>query len=157
MTAITDIAAKPSDLSVEAILEGIGEGFFALGKDWRFTAFNRAAEEIFGLSRGDVLGRLLWEVSPRVVGTEFERRYRIVMSERIRQDFETHSILRPDRFHEVRAFPLGEGIAVSFRDATARRRTLEALRAREAELARVQKVAGVAGLEADLTGEFKTR
>jgi PAS domain S-box-containing protein len=155
--AISDIAARPLDLSVEAILEGIGEGFFALGLDWRFTAFNRAAEEIFGLSRSEVIGRLLWEVSPRVVGTEFERRYRIVMSERARQEFETYAILRPDRFHEVRAFPLGEGIGVSFRDATNRRRMLDALHEREAELARVQRIAGVGGLEADLTGELRTR
>src|SRR5579883_1953348 len=152
---MTKIATKPPDLSLEAILEGIGEGFFALGPDWRFTAFNRAAEEIFGLSRGDVIGRLLWEVSPGVVGAEFERRCRIVMNERVRQEFE--AILRPDRFHDVRAFPLDEGIGVSFRDATSRRRAVEALREREAELARVQRIAGVGGLHADLTGELRTR
>ena len=58
------------------MLQGIGEGFFALDAQWRFTAFNPAAEEIFGLARADVIGKTLWEVSPGIVGTEFERRYR---------------------------------------------------------------------------------
>ncbi len=42
--------------SLEALLEGIGEGFFALDASWRFTAFNPSAEAIFGLSRADVIG-----------------------------------------------------------------------------------------------------
>jgi PAS domain S-box-containing protein len=145
------------NLSVDAILEGIGEGFFALGPDWRFVAFNRAAEDLFGLKRSDVLGRLIWEVSPRIVGTEFERRYRRVMIERVRQEFESYTVLRADRFHEIRAFPLGDGIGVSFRDATARRQAIEALREREAELARVQRIGGVGGVQVDLRGDFRGR
>src|SRR5580704_6109672 len=126
------ISSNPLDLSVDAILEGIGEGFFALDADWRFIAFNRAAEEMFALSRRDVIGRRIWDVSPGIVGTEFERRYRSVMSERIRQEFESRTLLRPGQFHEIRAFPLGEGIGVSFRDATHRQRAMEALKEREA-------------------------
>ncbi len=142
---------------MEAILEGIGEGFLALGADWRITAFNAAAEEIFNLPRGAVIGRLLWDVSPHLVGSEFERRYRLVMTERTRQAFETHSVLRPDRYHEVRAFPLGDGVGVSFRDASERRKVDQALREREAELARVQRIGGVGGVEVDLRDGFRTR
>jgi PAS domain S-box-containing protein len=145
------------NLSVDAILEGIGEGFFALDADWRFVAFNRAAEEMFGVSRSEVMGRRIWDVSPRIVGGEFERRYRLVMSERVRQEFESFTALRPGSFHEIRAFPLGEGIGVSFRDATNRQRALEALKEREAELARVQQIGGVGGLEVDLGDGFRSR
>ena len=154
---LPDTSSVGLHLSVDAILEGIGEGFFALGPDWRFIAFNRAAEEIFGLTRGDVIGRLIWDVSPRIIGTEFERRYREVMSQRTRQEFETYTALRPDHYHEVRAFPLGDGIGVSFRDATSRRRAIEALRDREAELARVQQIGGVGGMEVDLRNGFRSR
>jgi PAS domain S-box-containing protein len=150
-------SARGPDLSVDAILDGIGEGFFALGPDWRFTAFNRAAEEMFELSRGDVLGRLLWAVSPKIVGTEFERRYRLTMSERTRQDFGSYSALRPDRYHEVTAFPLADGIGVAFRDATHRQKINQALRDRELELARVQKIGGIGGLEVDLGNGFRNR
>src|SRR5271165_1774009 len=85
-------AAKSAALSVDQILEGLGEGFFALDSNWRFVAFNRAAEEMFEIAREQVLGRLLWEVSPSVLGTEFDRRYRIAMSKREEQQFETYSI-----------------------------------------------------------------
>ena len=108
-------ASGPSDPgnSLDVLLEGIGEGFFALDADWRFTAFNRSAEGIFGLARADVMGKLLWEVSPGIVGTEFERRYRLVMSERTRQEFEAYSVRRQDRYHEIRAFPYGDGMGAA--------------------------------------------
>jgi len=153
----SEASSRAAEWSVDAILEEIGEGFFALGRDWRFTAFNRAAEEIFGLTRGAVVGRTLWEVSPGVVGTEFERRYRLVMAERVRQAFEIHSVRRPDRYHEVRAFPLADGIGVAFRDVTDRQGMSRALRNREQELARVQEIGGVGGVEVDLRLGFRSR
>ena len=146
--------ADSAALSVDQIMDGLAEGFFALDSNWRFIAFNRAAEEIFETSREQVLGKLLWEVSPGVVGTEFDRRYRQVMSKRERQAFESYSAKRPDRFHEVRAFPLGDGIGVAFRDVTDRQNIMQKLRSREIELARVQEIGGVGGMRVDLAGAF---
>ena len=142
---ISNADSRRPEPSFDALLEGIGEGFFALDSHWRFTAFNRAAEEIFAISRASVLGRTIWEVSPRIIGTEFERRYRRVMSERTREEFESFSALRPDRYHEVRAFPFGDGIGAAFRDVTNRRRVTEALRDRELELAQSSGLAASAG------------
>ena len=142
---------------VEALLEGMGEGFFAFDREWRFTAFNTAAEAIFQMPRAKVVGRLLWDVSPRIRGTEFDRRYRRVMEERTREEFESYSALRPDRYHEVRAFPFGDGVGVAFRDITDRKRDAQALRDRELELARVQRIGGVGGLEVDLAHGFRSQ
>ena len=145
------------DPIVAAIISGMGEGFFALDAGWRFIAFNPAAEDIFGLTRGEVIGRRIWDVSPNIVGAEFDRRYRLVMTERIQQNFETHSALRPDRYHEVRAFPLGDGLGVSFLDISQRHTINQSLLAREAELARVQRIGGVGGMEVDLRDDFPSR
>jgi PAS domain S-box-containing protein len=147
-------AVDAAALSADQIMDGLAEGFFALDSDWRFIAFNRAAEEIFETRREQVLGKLLWEVSPGLVGTEFDRRYRQVMSKRERQAFESYSAKRPDRFHEVRAFPLGDGIGVAFRDVTDRQNIMQKLRSRELELARVQEIGGVGGMRVDLAGGF---
>ena len=83
---------------------------------------------------------------------EFERRYRKVMAEREKQVFESFATRLPDRWHEVRAFPLGDGIGVSFRDATERRSMFERLSQRELELARVQEIGGVGGMRVELAG-----
>jgi PAS domain S-box-containing protein len=147
-------AADGSALSVDQILDGLAEGFFALDSNWRFVAFNRAAEEMFEIAREQVLGKLLWEVSPAILGTEFDRRYRLAMSNREEQQFESYTIRRPDRYHEVRAFPLGEGIGVAFKDATDRQNMLQTLRRRELELARVQEIGGLGGMRVDLAGAF---
>jgi len=155
--SVPSTSSLDADLSMDAILDGIGEGFFALGPDWRFTAFNRAAEEMFDMPRADILGRLLWEVSPKVVGTEFDRRYRLAMSERTKQEFGSYSAIRPDRYHEVRAFPFGDGVGVAFRDVTDRQSVTRSLRERELELARVQRVGGIGGFEVDLSNGFRSQ
>ena len=146
--------ADSAALSVDQIMDGLAEGFFALDSNWRFVAFNRAAEEMFEIAREQVLGKLLWEVSPAILGTEFDRRYRLAMSNREEQQFESYTIRRPDRYHEVRAFPLGEGIGVAFKDATDRQNILQTLRRRELELARVQEIGGLGGMRVDLAGAF---
>ena len=144
-------------LSVDQVIDGLAEGFFALDANWRFVAFNRAAEATFEIAREQVLGKFLWEISPAILGTEFDRRYRQAMANREVQEFQSYSIRRPDRYHEVRAFPLGEGIGVAFRDATERQNILQTLRRRELELARVQEIGGVGGMRVDLSGGFTGR
>ena len=83
---------RSAPLSVDQILDGLAEGFFALDSNWRFIAFNRAAEAMFEIAREQVLGKLLWEVSPGILGTEFDRRYRLAMSSRQEQQFESYTI-----------------------------------------------------------------
>ncbi|MEJ2038607.1 MAG: sigma 54-interacting transcriptional regulator, partial [Desulfosarcinaceae bacterium] len=46
----------------EAILESISDGVFTVDLSWRITSFNRAAEEITGISRQDAIGRICSEV-----------------------------------------------------------------------------------------------
>jgi PAS domain S-box-containing protein len=46
----------------EAVLESISDGVFTVGLDWRITYFNRAAEEITGISRKEAIGRFCSEV-----------------------------------------------------------------------------------------------
>ncbi len=54
---------EPSLLSpTEAILESISDGVFTVDMDWFITSFNRAAEEITGVSRREAIGRRCSEV-----------------------------------------------------------------------------------------------
>ena len=54
----TTVTLTPTD----AILESISDGVFTVDLDWRITSFNRAAEEITGISRGEAIGRCCSEV-----------------------------------------------------------------------------------------------
>ena len=46
----------------EIILESISDGVFTVDHAWRITSFNRAAEEITGISREEAVGKHCWEV-----------------------------------------------------------------------------------------------
>ncbi len=46
----------------KAILESISDGVFTVDQKWLITSFNRAAEQITGITREQALGRPCWEV-----------------------------------------------------------------------------------------------
>jgi PAS domain S-box-containing protein len=52
---------SPAD-STAIILESISDGVFTVDRGWRITSFNRAAEEITGIPRGEAIGRPCSEV-----------------------------------------------------------------------------------------------
>ncbi|HEY0437012.1 MAG TPA: PAS domain-containing protein, partial [Phenylobacterium sp.] len=87
MTAPPD---EPSyEARLEAVLESVSEGFYALDADWRYVVFNRAAEQYFGASRQMVIGRVLWDVFPQGRGTPFEAACRAAMDKGASTTFET--------------------------------------------------------------------
>ncbi|MFW5959836.1 MAG: sigma-54 interaction domain-containing protein [Chitinivibrionales bacterium] len=47
---------------IDTILESISDGVFTVDLDWRISSFNRAAEEITGISREEAAGRYCYEV-----------------------------------------------------------------------------------------------
>ncbi len=51
-----------ASIANEIILESISDGVFTVDHEWRITSFNRAAEEITGISRQEAIGRYCWEV-----------------------------------------------------------------------------------------------
>lgn len=48
--------------TTQIILECISDGVFTIDLNWEITSFNRAAEEITGISRKEAIGRHCWEV-----------------------------------------------------------------------------------------------
>jgi len=58
----TPFLDKPSPDRFEAVIHSISDGVFTVDSEWRITCFNRAAEEITGISRSQALGRRCYEV-----------------------------------------------------------------------------------------------
>ncbi|TCS40367.1 sigma-54 interaction domain-containing protein [Reinekea marinisedimentorum] len=52
----------PAATMTEAILESISEGVFTVDNQWRITSFNRAAEQITGVTRAEALQQRCYEV-----------------------------------------------------------------------------------------------
>ena len=51
-----------SENVTKIILESISDGVFTVDYDWRIMSFNRAAENITGISRTEAIGKYCWEV-----------------------------------------------------------------------------------------------
>ena len=56
----SDFFCHPDGQSI--ILDSIADGVFTVDRDWRITSFNRAAEEITGVSRDEAIGQLCKDV-----------------------------------------------------------------------------------------------
>jgi PAS domain S-box-containing protein len=112
------------------ILESISDAFYAVDMEWRFTYINGEAEELWGRSREELLGKNLWEEFPQAVDSDSYRQIRRAMVEGVTTEFETR--LSP---HGVwvagRAYPSREGLSVYFRDVTERKRAEEEIRQSE--------------------------
>lgn len=104
------------------ILEGIGEGFYAVDRDWRIRRFNTEAGRHFHRAPHEVLGRNLWETFPGARETALGQLFLDAMANRRRVESETKSVVVGDRWLAYRLFPLGDGMGVVFRDVTDRKR-----------------------------------
>ena len=50
-------------------LESISDAFYAIDEEWRFTYINGKAEELWGRSREELLGKNIWDEFPEAVGS----------------------------------------------------------------------------------------
>lgn len=107
-----------SEVELETILEGIGEAFYAVDKDWTFTRFNSEASKHFQRPASEMLGRRLWDVFPQAVDTDLGRTFFATMANRTTIRSEAMSVLMGPRWLAYRLFPLGDGMGIVFRDVT---------------------------------------
>jgi PAS domain S-box-containing protein len=128
------------------ILETMTDAHFVLDRDFRFISVNAASERTLQRKREDLIGRVLWDAFPATVGTVFEESYRKVVEQRVDVHITsryTDNVL--DIMPEVDAYPTVDGgVAVFWRDVSARARTEAALRASEQRLRDVFEQAPVA-------------
>ena len=123
--ALHDVSSQ-KDLRLDAIRlatqpesrpDQSGEAFCTLDQAWRFTYLNREAISLLQGDGGELLGKVLWEEFPELLGTAFAAGARRAVAERQQAAFE--SFYPPLRaWFEVRVFPLEHALAVYFRDVT---------------------------------------
>ncbi|MFO0604865.1 MAG: PAS domain-containing protein [Polyangiales bacterium] len=124
------------DSVLDAELLELTDAMLVLDPDWRVVRVNAEQERISRRPRAETLGRTFGELWPDVwhEGSTYYTQYQRCMRERVAVEFEEYYAPR-DLWTLVTARPLrASGIAISFRDVTARRRAEEATRASEERL-----------------------
>lgn len=113
-------AIAESEKRLRRTLESIADGFIAIDREWRITLVNSRAEQTIlplGKNREDLIGKVMWDVFPDLVGSRLDHAYRRAMREQTMQSAEIH--YPPlDRWFHVRAYPSAEALLIYFLDVT---------------------------------------
>jgi PAS domain S-box-containing protein len=115
-------ALQESARTMTNILEKTTDGFFAVDSDWKLIYVNAAAEAIVKRKRDRLLGGLLWERFPELVGSIFQANYEKVLAEQVAMEFEA-SDSSGKVWYDVHAYPSNGGISVFIRDISERKKT----------------------------------
>ena len=141
--------AEAARRQLEVVLESITDAFVSIDRNWRYTYLNRAALELEGVPASERVGRVVWDVHPGMVGTDW---YQL-----LHQAVETQQPVEGERYFElgnrwlqIRAFPSPEGLAIYYRDVTDTRRSREL----QGRLAAIVESSRDSIISADLTGKI---
>jgi PAS domain S-box-containing protein len=133
----------------ETVLASISDAFSALDRKWRYTHANDKVAAFAGLSAKEMIGRVIWEIFPDAVGTEFYDRCQDVMR--------TGQASRGEFFHapwnrwlDVRIYPTKDGIVIFRGDITERKKQEALSQEREANLRESQERLRLATEAADI-------
>lgn len=109
------------------ILESISDAFFAVDADWRFTYVNRRAEEFWGRSREDLLGKNIWEELSVLRASGLQDQMLAAAERGATTQFEvvSHAL---GTWAVGQVYPSEDGLSVYLQDVTERKRAAEELR-----------------------------
>jgi len=120
-------------------LESITDGFFTLDREWRFTFINTEMERFLDMGRDRLLGKVLWDEFPELIGTPFESAYRKAEAEKITVRLEEY--YDPlERWLSLRIYPSDDRLSVFFQDITKRKKDEEQMRLLAASIASLNDI-----------------
>ncbi len=102
------------------ILESIGDGFFALDKNWIVTYWNRVAEQNLAVKKDDIIGKSLWEIFPGSEDTlSYRNHYHAMETKQVMHFEDYYPALKI--WHEINSYPSENGLSIFFKDITERK------------------------------------
>jgi PAS domain S-box-containing protein len=151
--ARAEIARTAAEAEVAGVLDSITEGFVLVDRDFRVLRINQEGLRLDRRPASDIVGKIHWEAWPGTEESEMGRLYKLAMERRAPVSFD-HFYTFPtghSAWLELRAYPSGEGLALFYRDITARkdaeyrRKQVEAELRESEERLRVAQEAGAIG------------
>ncbi len=121
----TELELREANERLNGILGSISESYIALDREWRFQYASGDVLDWAGKKWPDVRGRVIWEIFPEALHSEFKTGYERVMRERIAHAFEVDYPRSDGSMVHVRvhAYPTPDGIAALVSDITDNRQT----------------------------------
>jgi diguanylate cyclase (GGDEF)-like protein/PAS domain S-box-containing protein len=126
---------------MNAMLESIGDAFFAVDREWRIIYANNKAANFVDIPLSEGLGKPLLEVSPALEGSAVFDCYREAMASGQPRSIETFWA-PTGTWIEARAYPTVDGLSVYFHDITEKRLAEEAVRKSEQRFRNLFQQAG---------------
>ncbi|MCD1295630.1 hypothetical protein CUJ83_11540 [Methanocella sp. CWC-04] len=129
---VTDKKRAEGDLhkvtgKIFSILDSMSSGFIIFDNEWRFSYVNTVAERIIGKDKNELLGNIVWDVFPGIVGTELYIDFFKDMSGS--NTFVTEKLIPGDNIWlEIMANKHDDGISVFIQDITERKSAGEKIR-----------------------------
>jgi PAS domain S-box-containing protein len=102
------------------ILESISDAFYAVDKNWKFTYFNKEAENILLKKEEDVLGKNIWELFPATFNTNLRKIYQRVARSKRKESFEYYNP-EDGKWYEINAYPSQDGVSAYFKNIDERK------------------------------------
>ncbi|MDJ1420497.1 MAG: PAS domain S-box protein [Candidatus Methanoperedens sp.] len=141
-------ALLESETKYRELAESIGEVFYALDRNLRYTYWNNASFALTGISAKDAIGKSLFELFPELKGSRAEKLYTEVLKTQQPQSF-VHKYRVGDKnlFFEINAYPSKFGLSVIAKDITERKRAEKQIYDQASLLDKAQDAIGVRDLE----------
>jgi len=119
-------SSKLLALQMREILESISDAFYAVDKNWKFTYFNKEAENLLLKKAEDVLGKKIWELFPASADTVIRKIYQKVARSKQKESFEYY-YPENGKWYEINAYPSHGGISAYFKNIDERKQAAEKL------------------------------
>ncbi|MBN3891488.1 MAG: response regulator [Nostoc sp. JL31] len=124
------IEAEVAKAHLETVIAGIQDQFFVLDREWRYTFVNQQVAEIVGIPKEELLGRIIWEVFPDMVQSEFDTEVHRAKAQNTVVQFE-YFYVPWQRWFENRVYPFAEGVSIFVTEISDRKQAEKALRESE--------------------------
>ncbi|HEY9736469.1 MAG TPA: PAS domain S-box protein, partial [Trichocoleus sp.] len=124
LRAISETAQREAETAkerLEAVLSSIGDSFYVVDREWRFTYVNQRLCQLLSKSSQEILGQPIWDLLPNGAGLDVQQQLEQAWSRQGPVQFEC---FYPDwgRWYEHRVYPSPEGLAVLGADISDRKR-----------------------------------
>jgi PAS domain S-box-containing protein len=122
-------ALRDSEEKYKGLAESITDIFFAFDKDLRYIYWNKASEELTGISAKDALGKHLLDIFPDSDMTRnAEKMYlKALRTQKVQSFVNEYQLGGKGHFFEINVYPSKDGLSVFVKDVTERKQADEAL------------------------------